>query len=500
MARIEETTLRELSPDKNNPRKPDENRLALLALSLQKMGFILPVHATPGGLILSGHQRYTVAQRLGYGTVPVSFHELSKKQQNGINILFNRSTNDFNAFDTGSKVKERLSLMELTEAAREFEDFVDVYGEDWIAYETEEQSIVGLGKDVGDRYDKKATVMASKLTRLDIRIPIVVTESGRVVNGAYRLFAARQDGQTKWPIVQISDEYADLAFNFLNYLSMDYDVTEEFASLLRYSAYRRPQNNRGSIPKAMRFWANGEQTRLDRDSYTKDYWSKFREIHGATLLDFGSGLSKTKPFLEKKGFQVLDFEPYRIDPDSDSGEPSPRYSKLKAVEFLQEVADGKPFDSIFLASVLNSIPFPQDRIAVLAIVHTLCGFTTGTFGTCRDISDFEYEYSGLRNSNYFVFDSEPGMRLGDSLARPKAQKFHSADETEKLLRMFWNRVQTWSGGNVHYWLAKAPKRVNPKVVSQALELEFNLPYSDGTTMGLVADAKQAFGKRLGVKL
>lgn len=497
MARLIKTRIGELSPDKKNPRKPDEDRLALLGLSLQKLGFLLPLHATPEGLVLSGHQRLTVSQRLGYETVPVVFHELNEKQKNGINILFNRSTNDFGVFDTGSKSLQKLSLAELTDECENYDDFVDLYGEDWFAYETEEGSIKGLGKDIADKYNKRATVMVKQLMRLGIEIPIVVTESGRIVNGTYRLFAARETGKERWPLVQISDEIGDLALNFLNYLSMDYDVHEEFASLLRYSAYRRPQNNRGAVPKAMRFWANGERTRLDRDSYTKDYWSEFRDIHGKSLLDFGSGLSRAKPFLEKKGFQVTDFEPYRIDPDAESGEPSPMYSKRKVREFLQEVADGIPFDSVFLASVLNSIPFPQDRIAVLAIVHSLCGFHTGTFGTCRDISDFDYEYSGLRHPNHFVFDSEPGMRLGDSLARPKTQKFHSREETERLLGMLWKKVQTWSGGNVHYFRAKAPKRINAKVLSQALEMEFDLPYADGSKMGLVKEAKQAFGKRLG---
>ncbi len=135
-------------------------------------------------------------------------------------------------------------------------------------------------------------------------------------------------------------------------------------------------------------------------------------------------------------------------------------------------------------------------MAVLAIVHALCSFGTRVYGTCRDISDFEYEYSGIRNANYFVFDSEPGMRMGDSLSNPKVQKFHSETETQRLLRMLWNGVRTWPGGNIHYWRAHAPKRINPGVLGRAIEKEFDLPYADGTTMGLVSEAKEVFGKRL----
>ena len=186
----------------------------------------------------------------------------------------------------------------------------------------------------------------------------------------YRLFAARENGISTWPVVTIDEDHADFATHFLNFLSMDFHVDEEFADMLRYSAYRRPQNNRGSVPKAYRFWANGLRTTLERNSYTPQYWRKFRDIHGMNVLDFGAGLCKVSPFLETKGISCAEFEPYRIDPKSGVGKPDPDFSKLKAKEFLDHVSDpNNKFDSIFMASVLNSIPFPKDRMAVLTVVH-----------------------------------------------------------------------------------------------------------------------------------
>lgn len=494
---IQSVPIEDLHPDEENPRKPDEVRLALLRLSLQKLGFILPVHANAHGLILSGHQRHTVAESLGYESLPAELHDLTERQQHGINLLFNRATNDFNAFSTGSTAKEALSLEDLVQQAEEFEDYVDTYGEEWLAYDTEVSSIRGIAGGLSGQYDKKATHMARNLRRLGIQIPIVMTYSGRVLNGVYRLFAAREHGDTEWPIVQIPDDYGDLATSFLNFLSMDYHVNEQFADLLRYSAYRRVSNLRGSVPKAMRFWANGKKAKLDRDSYTKKYWTTFRETHGNTLLDFGAGLCRAKPFLERKGFQVTEFEPYRFDPTTNAGKPDPTYSKRMAREFLQEISDGNPFSTIFLASVLNSIPFPEDRMAVLLIVHSLSSLDSGVYGSCRDIVDFDYEYGGIRNANYFVFDSEPGVRLGDSLTRPKVQKFHSQDEMQRLLRMLWNKVETYPAGNVFFFEARAPKRVNPEALRQALAVEFeNLPYADGTRMNLGREAIEAFNQRL----
>lgn len=486
----------DLHPDSTNPRKPDQARLALLGLSLRKLGFIMPLFSTKEGMVLSGHQRLTVAGRLGLKHVPVEYLDIKPEDIKGVNILFNRGTNDFNAFDTGAKAGKRLTYPEVVAAADALPDFE---GEKWHALGAKEKSIVGVGAQLSDQYDKKATVLADSILRLGIRIPVVVSKSGRVVNGIHRLHAAKEKGITTWPIITIPNDAAAVAGDFLNYLSMDFHVGAEFSDMLRYSAYRRPQNNRGDVPKAYRFWGNGEKTLPDKDSYSTEYWRNFRDIHGDTLIDFGAGLGKVAPFLRRKGFDCIDFEPYRLDVELDKSKPNADLSKKRAREFLDEIVERPKFTSIFLASVLNSVPFPRDRMAVLAIVHALSHKDTAIYGTCRDISDFNYEYGGIRNANYFVFDSEPGVRVGDVMRSPKIQKFMDEAEARTMFSRLWNTVDFWPGGNIFYFRLKAPKGINLSVLSQALEIEFDLPYENGTRMDLVPYAKHAFAKRLGVK-
>ena len=497
------TPVKKLSPDRLNPRRPDQARLGLLRLSLAKLGFIMPVYATPKGMLLSGHQRLTVASSMGIKALPTVTLSLKDSDIQGINILFNRGTNDFNAFDTGKKSQDRLGLEDVIASAENLPDFS---GEEWYALNCKELPISALGKDLSDRYDKKATCLAESLRKMKVQIPIVVSESGRVVNGVHRLFCAKEAGLSTWPTITIPDDIAEVATNFLNYLSMDFHVDEDFAKMMRYSAYRRPQNNRGSVPKAYRFWANGSRTLMDRDSYSPTYWRNFRDIHGHSILDFGAGLCKVKPFLEQRGMVCSEFEPYRIDPDSESHAPDAAYSKKMAKVFLDDVASGRVFDSIFLASVLNSVPFPRDRMVVLAIVHALSSKSTTIYGTCRDISDFNYEYGGIRNANFFVFDSEPGVRLGDVMRNPKVQKFHTQEEADMMFKRLWDSRDFWPGGNVFFYRLRNPKEINYSVLSAAIEIEFNLPYAPddanptGSTMDLVEEAKKAFGKRLGVAL
>ena len=492
---VQAVDINTLTPDATNPRKADPARLGLLRLSLRKLGFIQPIFADAStGLLLSGHQRTQVSKELGIARPPVMYVSLSEKDIRGSNVLFNRATNDFAAFDTGSKAQGKLDLDTVIAAAEALPDFE---GEDWFAMHCTEQDVRPFLTGEAERYDKKAVNMAATLAGMGIRIPIVVSESGQIVNGIYRAFAAAEGSTHEWPVIVIPDSHAEVALNFLNYLSMDFHVDSDFERLLRHSAYRRPQNNRGAVPKAMRFWANGNRTLSDSDSYSTDYWVKFREIHGSTVLDFGAGLCKAAPFLRTKGINAVDFEPFRIDPAAEAQVPSPAYSREKAREFLELISDHRlKFDSLFLCSVLNSVPFLKDRMCVLAIVHALCTRASVVYGTCRDISDFNYEYGGIRNANYFTFDTEPGVRLGDVMRNPKLQKFHTQDEAKQMFDRLWKGSEFWPGGNVFYFKLTAPKGLNPKVLAEALEFEFDLPYADGTTMGLVDEAKAAFSKRL----
>jgi hypothetical protein len=473
--------------DESNPRKSDPARMGLLRLSLKKLGFIQPLFVTAGGMLLSGHQRTTVALELDFKSVPTVVVDLTEEQIRGVNLVFNRATNDFTAFDTGSKAAGRLDLEQVISAAEALPDFA---GEDWFALKCTVEPLAPLVHGEADRYDKKAANMALVPYRMGIKIPVVASESGRIVNGVHRAFSALEAGETTWPVIRIPDDHAEVALNFLNYLSMDFHVDGDFEKLLRASAYRRPQNNRGAVPKAMRFWANGERTLPDKDSYSVEYWRTFRDLHGPTILDFGSGLGKAAPYLQSKGINALDFEPYRIDPEGDNGVPSPEYSRQQAKRFLNLISDPKvKFDSIFLCSVLNSI------------VHALSTRATVIYGTCRDISDYNYEYGGIRNANYFTFDSEPGVRLGDFMGNPKLQKFHTVDEAKAMFSTFWKGTQFWPGGNVFYFKLTAPKGINVKALGEALDFEFNeLPFKNGTKMGLGKEARAAFSKRLMTKV
>ena len=89
-----------LNPSTYNPRTADPRRLDLIELSLRKLGFLLPIYATPDGEIISGHQRHHVAKRLGVRQVPVEFtRAMDLEERKGVNVAFNRATNDLRPKD-----------------------------------------------------------------------------------------------------------------------------------------------------------------------------------------------------------------------------------------------------------------------------------------------------------------------------------------------------------------------------------------------------------------
>lgn len=489
-----------LRNDPANPRISDPARMDLLRLSLRKLGMVQPLLATTDGMLLSGHQRRGVAIDIGFKTAPVIVVDMTEERLRGFNLSANRTSNDFSSFDTGSTAAGKLNLDEVLEAAEALPDFK---GENWWALNCKPEPLAPLVVGQARRYDKKAAVMALIPYRMGVKIPVVASVSGKIVNGIHRAFAALEAGETHWPVIRIPDTHAEVAGDFLNHLSMNFHVDEDFARLLRSSAYRRPHTGSSSLlPKSYRYWANGERMLQEKDSYSVEYWRKFRDLHGS-VLDFGGGLCKAAPFLRGKGIEATSFEPYMIDPDATTnvGVPSPEYSRKQARRFLGEISDPKRrFDSIFLSSVVNSVPFARDRLCVLAVVHALCSRTTVVYGTFRNMVDFDNQYIGLRTPRVFTFDSEPGVHLGDFAFRPKIQKHHTEEEARDMFGKFWKDIALSPEGHVTFFRLRAPVGVNLKVLATALELEFDLPYRSGETMNLVKEARVAFEKRLMVKL
>jgi hypothetical protein len=95
-------------------------------------------------------------------------------------------------------------------------------------------------------------------------------------------------------------------------------------------------------------------------------------------------------------------------------------------------------------------------------------------------------------------DYEPNITVGEIGDKPKVQKYHTTDMFYSLFKSSFERVRVANVGDNVTAICEGNK--GHQGLRQALEFEFDLPYPDGTRMGLAAEAIAAFSKRLNVAL
>lgn len=239
MNRIELLPVSALRPALYNPREADAERLELVRLSLRKLGFLLPLVATTDGEILSGHQRHAVAVDMGAARVPVLRVDVPEKRRRGINILFNRATNDIAVQDTERDMSAALRGADVHSLAEKLPDISPDSPAFFPCMAAEMREVSPLARCNVSRFVRHAANVGRMLARLGVHLPIVTTTDGTVINGVGRLEAAARKGRKEIAVVTLDEDRAELARAMLNLLSMDFRFTGDNADFLRYGAFRR---------------------------------------------------------------------------------------------------------------------------------------------------------------------------------------------------------------------------------------------------------------------
>lgn len=511
---VEMVALDDLKEDPDNPRRADPERLDMVELSLSRLGFLLPLYIAEDNEILSGHQRSSVARRMGATHVPCVRVPLDDKKRTGINLIFNRATNDMSREDQGETMKQDLAGSIVIASAEHMPRLDMNDWETWCpvlnAVETPVQEIVDRdGGWVNDRY---AVTNARALTRKRVFMPIVVTESGKIINGWGRVVEALEIGRETLPVVTCPDDRAELASLLLNRLSMDFVLEDRYADVLRYNSFRRSRGVTGHLTGAfgclfLKMMQSASKKKLRvvvRDlKPTEQNISIWKRIHGEHVVDFGCGLGdKSRELRDEWGVDVAMFEPYWTG-GKDSGFALEEGRAMNR-EFLMRVAQNDRFDTVFLSSVHNSVPFRRDRELVCAVAHALVYGHDGA----QVISAAQAYQRYLADkdpgnkksaSQKFTLGYESGVILADVQETPKMQKFHTPAEYRTLWGRNFYKVDVWGGDQV-YAHCRMPKPIDVDELSQALAFEFELPFPNNEYLGLGAEAFDAFEARLGIEL
>lgn len=510
------TPIDQLHPSAYNPRKADANRLDLVELSLSKFGWLLPIYADSQGEILSGHQRHLVAQRMGAKMVPVvRTNPLQVERRMGINVLYNRSTNDLYKNKSTTELRDELiSAQPLLERIHALPS-IPVDSDAWYPIMRQKPvSVLRLVKLNEFWPEQHAVVMAGKLKANGLpQMPIICTPSYRIVNGRARMTFAARDNIDVVQSVTVPEDQADLVEIMLNLLTMDFDIQERYADLLRHNSFRRKnQLSKILTPTFLEdflrhFINSGNRVgafQLDNPKHV-EMW---KEYYGTHVIDFGAGLCDKTQILRNMGVDAVEFEPFLLSADNETIDTDA--ARALVHRFLMRVADGTEWDSIFIASVFNSIPFLQDRLHVVSIVSALCSERTkvhaAVIGTESD-RWYNHTRGDLRKSHDtssggFALDYEPRTIISDIALKPKVQKYHTEIEFKVLLENGFKHVDTFltTKNGLVQAVAKTPKPINIDALRAAIEFEFNVPHPNNMRLDMVGPAKKAFSERLKIKL
>ncbi|MCG3207297.1 MAG: hypothetical protein FOGNACKC_00897 [Anaerolineae bacterium] len=496
-----------VNPSTYNPRISDPERLDMIELSLRKLGFLLPLFADKSGELSSGHQRHLVAGRMGVKMIPVRFFQsdLPIQKRKALNIIFNRATNDMDITVTSARLTERLKAADIHKLAEKVPDKKIGEPEFYRCMNPEMMPIQPLLKANSGEWVTYARNITWALRKYGVMMPIIIDPDLKVVNGIGRLEYLAETHAEEVPVIRLSYEEAALAEAMLNYLTMDFDIKSRFADYLRHNSFRRSRVTPPQVHMGYGFtFVVMPNEHPDRFFLTNpEHITAWEREHGRSILDFGAGRMKEVKNLRQAGFDVDAFEPYVIlEGDTIDHDASVKMNS----QFLDVAASGKQWDSIFLTAVMNSVPFFEDRVHIVRILAGLAQNATVYSSAVSNRSGAWKNYMGRKgldktsqSDHGFILDYEPNMKLGDLLAAPKAQKYHSMEEWEALWNLFFEEVKTgYYMSQVVTVICRKPKPIDRCELAKSLDFEFDLPYPGDLRMGLAKKARWAFGQRLGI--
>ena len=110
---LETRPLKDLKPNKHNPRKMSKNDAEHLKKSIEKFGQCEPIVINQNNDIIGGHQRAKTMEKLGFETAEVYVPNelLDQQEANELNIRLNKNHGDFD-YDILANVWDPADLLE----------------------------------------------------------------------------------------------------------------------------------------------------------------------------------------------------------------------------------------------------------------------------------------------------------------------------------------------------------------------------------------------------
>jgi hypothetical protein len=506
--------LREITSFKGaeyNPRKMIPERLHQVRISLRKLGFLLPIYVNKNGTILSGHQRTTAALAEGYTKVPVVELDIPDEYEKGMNVIFNKGTNDL---DTNASDAKTAFTDYIEKASNLVGDLPDIPPDTY--YPCMEMQDITLADGMamaGVEVSINLRKAGYGIVASNVFMPII-TCNGKIINGKGRVHGYAAQGYDSFNRIEIAADKADYANLALNFLAMDFDIQSHFKEELRYNAFRRkgvqaqivglsrtyPYFVYGRIISntALKYGLLEGKTNPDLmllPTATEEARRKFQETYGKVIFDMGAGTLHDAKLMQEAGFDCVPFEPFYT---GEGSEPNVELTRELVSHFLDRVRSVKDTgpDSMISSFVLNSVPHHEDRMAYLAILAATAKMKTNVYIGTQSVRTL----NGKLDAHLRMNNDEPNVTLGNDARFFKAQKFYYLEELEKMLRVFFATVKIKEQESNLFAHCQHPRRVPASLLRESLDLEFNMPYKGGHRMNLNDKAKEVYSEYTGMSL
>lgn len=498
-----------------NPRKVDENRLTEIERSLSYLGFLVPIYRSKKtGVLLSGHQRSKSAKKAGFTHVPVVDLDIEEKDEKGLNLIFNKVTNDLDTFKSSGGISFYKYMEGVNDVIAELSPL-----EEESRYPCLNQELVDtqlLLNNFKSTDDNSLITAGIDMVDAKIYMPVIVDEDYKILNGLGRFYGYLKAEFLKIPVVKVNNKISQYVSLAMNNLSMDFNIQEYLADELRYNAFRRKsvENqlrglSRGwnyhlfgrvignSTKSAERFTKDG-LTDLDYQPFSSDEMrSRYKKFFGAVTVDMGAGSTRDAQIMIDAGVKVLPFEPYFCPEDEHS--PNLEATRKLNTAYLEGLRSSKKegIDTVVSSFVLNSIPHHKDRMAYLIIIASMFRLKTKLVLSTQSVVTLQSAANSILASHITMNSSEPNMLLGKNLSFFKSQKYYKQKELESMLTKFFSNVEVKQEGNGVFAICRNARRLPDELIVDALRHEFELPFSCGNNMGLSDLAIDCFSDYLG---
>lgn len=352
--------------------------------------------------------------------------------------------------------------------------------------------------------EKRLALTEMSLRKLGFLLPIYADKDGEILSGHQRHLVAERMGFDKIPVQYVDQEDLNSrkALNVLFNRATNDLQKQDTCTKIKKRLYNMDIDSMCALGDG--FFKGVFPNNNGRDFFKLegDVLKAWTGRYGDKIVDFGAGKLNNTRTLRAAGVYVSAFEPYFVT----TGDEIHKQKSLEIAErFLEEVESGVEYTSVFISSVFNSVPFMEDRKKIAAIAAALC-YPKGQV-VCWCQSNEAHQFTATKKKSVqdearltFDLDYEPNTILGDISKHPKVQKGHTSEEMTGIFAPKFRKIKRLDLIQKFWYLEAIEPILDVDALADALDFEFDLPYPDGSTMGLAGRAREVFEKRLGVKL